>query len=62
VRAEYDAAREIAEQLLRLAEITQKMDLLVEGHLALGITLVFQGDLYGACAHLEESVRRYDLQ
>jgi len=62
VRAEYDTAREISEQLLRLAEITQNMDLLVEGHLALGTTLVFQGDLFGARAHLEESLRRYDPQ
>lgn len=62
VRAEYSTAREIAEQLLQLAESTQNTDLLVEGHLALGTTSVFQGDLFDARAHLEESLRVYDPQ
>jgi predicted ATPase len=62
VRAEYSTAREIAEQLLQLAESTQNTDLLVEGHLAVGTTSVFQGDLFGARAHLEESLRVYDPQ
>ena len=62
VRAEYDTAREIADQLLQLAETTQNTDLLVEGHLALGTTLVFQGDLSGARRHLEECLRGYDPQ
>jgi predicted ATPase len=60
VRAEYHTAREIAEQLLQLAQITQNTDLLVEGHLALGVTCFFLGEVLDARTHLEESLRWYD--
>jgi len=60
VRAEYHTAREIAEQLLQLAQTTQNTDLLVEGHLALGVTYFFLGEVLDARTHLEESLRWYD--
>lgn len=62
VRAEYGTACEVEEQLLQLAEATKNVDLLVEAHLALGTTLMFQGDIFGARTHLEESLREYNPQ
>ncbi|MBI3798392.1 MAG: AAA family ATPase, partial [Deltaproteobacteria bacterium] len=60
VRSKYHTAREIAVQLLRVAESTQSSDLLVEGHLALGATLVFQGELHDGLQHLEACLQGYD--
>ena len=59
-RAEFQMARELAEQLLRLAQRTQDPALLVEAHRALGVTLLWLGELVLAQAHLEQGIILYD--
>ncbi|NOT53717.1 MAG: AAA family ATPase, partial [Deltaproteobacteria bacterium] len=53
VRAELTLARELAEQLLRLASTTQETNALVDAHFMLGCTLLFQGELTVAHQHFE---------
>jgi predicted ATPase/class 3 adenylate cyclase len=60
VRAEHNAAQEIAEELLRSA--TQDGDAagLMVGHRAAGISSLWQGDLIEAREHLERTLALYD--
>jgi TOMM system kinase/cyclase fusion protein len=60
VRAEFQTARELGEQLLRLARDAQDPVLLVEAHYALGVTFSWLGEFTRACAHLEEAIVYYD--
>ena len=62
VRAELQTARELAEQLLRLAQSVQDPPLLLEAHVALGNTLYYLGELASARAHLEQAIALYDPQ
>jgi predicted ATPase len=62
VRAEFQTARELAEQLLRLAQSVQDPALLLEAHLALGGTLLWLGELTRAREHLEQDIALYDFQ
>jgi class 3 adenylate cyclase/predicted ATPase len=59
-RGELATAREIAEQLLNLAEAQRDPGLFVEAHYATGFTIFFLGELAQACAHLERSISLYD--
>ena len=61
-RAELKTARELAEQLLRLAQETGKPRSLLWAHYALGFTLTRQGEFSAARAHLEQSIALYDPQ
>jgi predicted ATPase/class 3 adenylate cyclase len=61
-RAELHIARELAEQLLHLAQRTQDPALLMEAHRALGVTLLWLGELVPAQAHLEQGITLYDSQ
>jgi class 3 adenylate cyclase/predicted ATPase len=56
------SAQELAEQLLALGESTRDPSLLVEAHLACGLTLLFAGDLVPARDHLEQGIHLYDPQ
>src|SRR5712691_7335176 len=62
VRGAFQTARELAEQLLRLAQSLQDRDLLSRAHLDLGQTLYFLGELTSARTHLEQGMALYDLQ
>src|SRR5262245_1123851 len=59
-RAELQTAREIGEQLLRLAHSAQEPTLLQAAHLVLGQPLFHCGELALAHAHLEQSTVFYD--
>jgi class 3 adenylate cyclase/predicted ATPase len=59
VRGELRTARELAKQLLRLAQNVQDRSLLLEAH-ALGVVLFYSGELVLARSHLEESLTFYD--
>src|SRR5262249_22317964 len=59
-RAELQTAREIGEQLLRLAHGAQEPTLLQAAHLVLGQPLFHCGELTLAHAHLEQSTVFYD--
>ncbi len=61
-RGELQMARELGEQLLRLAQSAQDPLLLMEAHSAPGVTLFWLGELALARAHLEQSIALYDLQ
>ena len=60
VRAELQTARELGEQLLRLAHTVQHPPLLLWAHYALGETLVSLGELVSARAHLQKGIALYD--
>ncbi|AMR82014.1 adenylate/guanylate cyclase domain-containing protein [Cupriavidus nantongensis] len=60
VRAELAAARELAEQLLALAEKAQDPALLVQAHRALANSLLCCGELNPARAQLEQALVLYD--
>jgi predicted ATPase/class 3 adenylate cyclase len=62
VRSEPQTARELAEQLLHLAQNMHDPALLLESHRALGLTLFHLGELTAALAHLQQSIALYDSQ
>ncbi|MGE0826330.1 MAG: adenylate/guanylate cyclase domain-containing protein [Candidatus Binatia bacterium] len=62
VRAEYQTARELGEQLLTLAQRVQDLPALVVAHGALGQTFFGCGEWSQAQTHLEQSLLRYDPQ
>ena len=59
VRAEYQTARELAEQCLSLAQRVHDPALLLEAHFALGGSLLWLGEMAPAHAHLEQSMALY---
>ena len=61
-RGELQVARELGEQLLRLAQGAQDPLLLLEAHSAPGVTLFWLGELARARAHLEQSIAFYERQ
>ena len=62
VRAEYQTARELAVQCLRLAQRDEDSALRLVAHHALGNTLYFFGEVSLARAHLEQGIALYDRQ
>jgi TOMM system kinase/cyclase fusion protein len=62
VRAEYQTARELAEQGLGVAQRVHDPALLLVAHHALGITVYFLGEVTRARAHLEQGMALYDRQ
>jgi len=60
VRAEHQTARELAEQCLRLAQNLQDPALLLEAHLALGVSCFYLGEFLRARDHLEQGIALYD--
>jgi predicted ATPase/DNA-binding winged helix-turn-helix (wHTH) protein len=61
-RAELQVARELAEQLLVLAQSLQDPVHLMEAHRALGNTLFWLGEFAPARRHLEQGIALYDVQ
>lgn len=62
IRAEFPAAQELAEQLIRLAERHPADHLLaLQAHLACGTVRLFSGDLQAARLHLERGLDFCDL-
>jgi predicted ATPase len=62
VRAEFQTARELGEQLLSLEGHAQDPVLLVEAHYVLGVTFSWLGEFTRARAHLEQAIDHYDPQ
>lgn len=62
VRAEYPSARELSEQLLKLAEREGDSAYALEAHRAMGMTLQCMGDFAPALQHLERGSELYDPQ
>jgi predicted ATPase len=61
-RGEYQTARELGEQLLRLAERIRDPAFLLQAHHALGNTLFYLGELGQARQHSEQGIALYDPQ
>ena len=61
-RAEYKTGRELGEQCLALARSIQDPALLLEAHSALGITLLWLGELALAQEHVEQGITLYNPQ
>jgi predicted ATPase len=62
LRAELQAARALAEQMLRLAQNGQDSSLFLLAHFALGNVLFWLGELGPARKHLEQGIALYDPQ
>jgi predicted ATPase len=62
LRAELPLARELGEQLLRLAQQAHDATLLLVAHRVLGPTLLQQGELPLAREHVEQGIALYDPQ
>jgi predicted ATPase len=62
VRAEYQTAHTLGEQLLALAQQTQHSSMLVAAYRALGATLSFLGAAVSAHTYLTQGSALYDLQ
>ena len=60
VQAEYQTARELAEQLLSIAQREQDPAFLLVAHRALGESLLFTGELTLARTHLEQGITFYN--
>jgi predicted ATPase len=60
IRARLAEARDMAQQLLRVAESEQDTTLLVEAHFALGVAFVNMGEFRLAWEHLERGISLYD--
>jgi class 3 adenylate cyclase/predicted ATPase len=60
--ADLQTARELAEQLLTLAQHQNDPAFLLQGHRALGDTLNRLGEFVLACQHLEQGIALYDRQ
>jgi predicted ATPase len=59
-RADYRTCRELAEQLLTIAQTVRDSTLLIPAHSAMGNTLCFSADFAGARTHAEELIAIYD--
>jgi len=62
VRAEYQTAHALAEQLLTLAQQAQDSAMLLAAHRALGSTLFYLGEIVLAHTHYTQGMALYDLQ
>ncbi|HEV8716994.1 MAG TPA: AAA family ATPase [Candidatus Binatia bacterium] len=62
MRAEYQTARELGEQMLRLAQSVQDSALLLEAHHELGHVWYSLGELLPAREHFEQGIVLYDPQ
>jgi predicted ATPase len=60
VRAELQTGRELAEELLRLAQSTHDHAMLVAAHSMLGTTLFYLGEIASARVHLEQGIALYN--
>jgi predicted ATPase len=62
VRAEFQTARELGEQLLRLAQRVHNPVILLGAHSALGTTLFYLGKFVPSKEHLQQSIALYEPQ
>jgi predicted ATPase/class 3 adenylate cyclase len=60
VRADFDSARQLGEELLRLGQRIQDPELLLRAHHALEVTLFRMGEFAGALDHAKRGIALYD--
>jgi len=61
IRPDTHKARDLADQMMRLAQNSHDSSLLLEAHRALGTSLFFLGDLRQGRSHLEQGIALYDV-
>jgi predicted ATPase/class 3 adenylate cyclase len=59
-RGEFDKARAVGSQLLELAEHQHDVGLQVEGHLVVGSSVAFRGDIATGLEHLDRAIALFD--
>lgn len=62
VKGELGTARELGEQLMELAQRGDDPACLTEAHHALGVPLLWLGEVVRACDQLEQGIARYDRE
>jgi class 3 adenylate cyclase/predicted ATPase len=62
IRGEFQMARELAEQVMKIATRVQDSALFVEAHYVLGIALFHLGNLQAARANLEQGIALYEIK
>jgi predicted ATPase len=59
VRAEFQTAAELGQQLLQLAQNLDDEGCVIEAHLSLGLILLYRGELAASRTHLEQAIAAY---
>lgn len=62
IRADFQDAHEVNQQLLRLAQNLNDTALILEAHLSLGITHFYMGDIVAAHAAFQQGIDLYDRE
>ena len=62
LRSEFQATRELAEQLFSMAQRTQDLELLLEAHRLMAPTMFCLGEMAPARVHSEQGLALYDPQ
>jgi len=62
VRAQFQATRELAEQLFGLAQSAEDLALLLEAHRVMGQTMYWLGEMAAAREHFQQGIALYDPQ
>jgi len=60
LRADYQTAHELGQELLTLAQRQDDPAHLLEAHRGFGLSLFYLGELAAACGHLEQGIALYD--
>jgi predicted ATPase/class 3 adenylate cyclase len=60
LRTEFDKGRELGARILALAEQEDDPNMRIDGHLVVGSTLAFTGDLQGGLAHLDAAIGLFE--
>jgi predicted ATPase/class 3 adenylate cyclase len=61
-RGDFDKSSRMARAILRLGEEQQDVSMLVDGHLFMGTSLAFVGDLHAGLEHLDEALAQFRSQ
>lgn len=62
VRGDCQKASELSEQLLRMAQKAEDLDLIIEAHQALGTIKLFRAEFEDSRRHLEQCLELYELE
>jgi predicted ATPase len=61
-RAEFEKGAQVGRQILELAETQDDGSMRVDGHLVVGSSIAFQGDLHGGLAHLDKAIAWFESE
>jgi predicted ATPase/class 3 adenylate cyclase len=61
-RGEFEKGAQVGREILRLAELQDDPGMSVDGHLVLGSSIAFQGDLHSGLEHLDTAIALFESQ